>query len=181
MCVQNGRSRSCYFVPPICVEWNQNRLPKKPQSDVQSAGVEFTSRSAWPLALTAALATLRSGSMRVLVSDFLFAHDARELVRPLSGRGGGLVLVQVLGAADARPESGAAQRLVDSESDASRDLVLDRRAVARYLERLERLTSGLHDECRRAGGRFVRTVAGTPLADVARDLTRAGVLDLDGG
>lgn len=146
----------------------------------EASGVEFASRTAWPPTLTAALATLRAGSMRVLVSDFLFAHDARELVRPLAARGAGLALVQVLGAGDAHPEAGSALRLVDSESGASRDLVLDPRTVARYRERLERLTSGLHEESRRAGGRFVRVDTGQSPAEVARELTRAGVLDIDG-
>lgn len=146
----------------------------------EAAGVEFESRTAWPPALAAALATLRSGSMRVLVSDFLFAHDARELVRPLAARGGGLALVQVLGTGDARPEAGSALRLVDAESDAAHDLVLDRRTVERYLERLARLTDGLEEECRRAGARFVRVEAGTPLDAAARSLARAGILDLDG-
>lgn len=146
----------------------------------EGAGVEFASRVPWPPALASAVATLRAGSMRVLVSDFLFPHDARELVRPIAARGAGLALVQVLGVADVRPEAGAALRIVDSETDTSRDLVLDRRTVATYLERLERLTRGLDEECRRAGARYLRLEAGTPLAEVARALARAGILDLDG-
>jgi len=146
---------------------------------LDESGVEFTSRSAWPPALTVALSTLRAGSMRVLVSDFLFPHDAGQLVRPLVARGGGLALVQVLGASDADPEAGAALRLVDSENDASRDLVLDARAVRRYRERLGRLSEGLSEECRRAGARFVRLEAGMPLPAAARALTMAGVLELD--
>lgn len=146
----------------------------------EEAGVEFEARTPWPPALSAAIATLRSGSMRVLVSDFLFPHDPGELVRTLAVRGGGLVLVQVLATGDAHPEAGLALRLLDAESNASRDLVLDRRAVERYLERLERLTRGLHEECRRAGARFVRVEAGTALASVARTLAQAGILDLDG-
>jgi uncharacterized protein (DUF58 family) len=146
---------------------------------LEDSGVEFTSRSAWPTALTAALATLRAGSMRVLVSDFLFPHDAGQLVRPLAARGGGLALVQVLGAGDSDPEIGAALRLVDSENDTSRDLVLDVRSVRRYRERLGRLSEGLSEECRRAGARFVRLQAGTELAAAARALTLAGVLELD--
>jgi uncharacterized protein (DUF58 family) len=144
----------------------------------EGAGIEFEARTAWPGALTAAIAMLRAGSMRILVSDFLFAHDARELVRPLAARGGGLALVQVLGAGDVDPEAGAALRLVDSESDVARDLVLDRRAVERYRERLERLTRGLQEECRRAGARFVRVDVGTPLDEVTRALLHAGILDL---
>lgn len=150
----------------------------EPQRFEQS-GVDYTARSAWPAALSSALATLRAGSMRVLVSDFLFPHDARELVRPLAARGGGLALVQVLGAADARPETGVAVRLVDSETDAARELVVDARVAARYAERLARLCAGLTEECRRAGARYARLEAGTPLADVARTLALAGVLDLD--
>lgn len=146
----------------------------------ESAGVEYASRASWPPALSVALATLRAGSMRVLVSDFLFPHDAAAIVRPLAARGGGLALVQVLGADDLAPPVGAALRLVDSETDGSRDLVLDGRTVARYRERLERLTSGLHEECRRAGARFVRLDAAQPVAESARALLAAGILELDG-
>jgi uncharacterized protein (DUF58 family) len=146
-------------------------------SRFEGAGLDFEARTAWPGALTAAIAMLRAGSMRILVSDFLFAHDARELVRPLAARGGGLALVQVLGLGDVAPEAGPALRLVDSESDAARDLVLDRRAVERYRDRLERLTRGLQEECRRAGARFVRVEAGTPLEEVTRALLDAGILD----
>jgi uncharacterized protein (DUF58 family) len=146
---------------------------------LEESGVEFTSRSAWPTALTAALATLRAGSMRVLVSDFLFPHDAAQIVRPLAARGGGLALVQVLGAGDAEPEVGAALRLVDSEDDASKDLMLDGRSVRRYRERLGRLSEALSEECRRAGARFVRLQADGDLAAAARALTVGGVMELD--
>ncbi len=144
-----------------------------------AAGLEFVSRTPWPPALTAVLATLRAGSMRVLVSDFLFPHDARELIRPVAARGGGLALVQVLGTGDARPEVGAALRLVDAESDLAQDLVLDRRTTERYAERLERLTRGLHEECRRAGARFVRIEASSTLPEAARALLEAGILEIE--
>ncbi|MBL8861430.1 MAG: DUF58 domain-containing protein [Planctomycetes bacterium] len=146
----------------------------------QGAGVEFGSRSAWPAALQAATVRLRAGALRVLVSDFLFPHDAAQLVRPLAARGGGLVLIQVLGASDVDPVGGEAVRLVDAESEVARDLVLDRRALERYRQRLARLTAGLQVECQRAGARFVRAVAGTSLPAAARALAESGVLELDG-
>jgi uncharacterized protein (DUF58 family) len=145
----------------------------------EDAGTTFEARTAWPAALDAALAALRAGSMRVLVSDFLFPHDPAALVRPLAARGRGLALVQVLGERDARPRAGAALRLVDAESGAERDVVLDRRTVERYLERLARLSAGLEEECRRAGARWVRLESGAALPAVARALAAAGILDLD--
>jgi len=145
----------------------------------ETTGVEFTSRTAWPAALAAATAALRSGSMRVLVSDFLFAHDAFEIVRPLAARGGGLALVQILGDFDVAPEVGAAVRVVDSETDATRDLVLDARTVERYRARLGRLTSALDEECRRAGARFVRLESKAGIGAAARAMSTIGMLELE--
>ena len=76
---------------------------------LSEAGLEFEARSPWPAALEAALALLRQGSMRILISDFLFPHDAAALVRPLAARGRGLALIQVLGAQDVEPAGGAAR------------------------------------------------------------------------
>ncbi len=150
-------------------------------SRFETAGVEFTSRTAWPVALAATTALLRSGSMRVLVSDFLFAHDAAEIVRPLAARGGGLALVQVLGDFDVAPEIGAAVRIVDSETDAMRDLVLDGRTVERYRRRLDRLTRALDEECRRSGARFVRLESKAGIGVAARALSAALMLELERG
>lgn len=170
-------ARGAGFQSILALAGDRPELADAAQFD--AAGFEFEARTPWPPALTAALSTLRAGSMRVLVSDFLFPHDARELIRPVAARGGGLAVVQVLGASDVHPEVGAALRLTDAETDVTHDLVLDARAVERYLERLERLTRGLHEECRRAGARFVRLEATSTLPEVSRALLAAGILELD--
>lgn len=172
-------ARGAGFQSILALAGDRPELADAAQFD--AAGFEFEARTPWPPALTAALSTLRAGSMRVLVSDFLFPHDARELIRPVAARGGGLAVVQVLGASDVRPEVGAALRLTDAETDVTHDLVLDARAVERYLERLERLTRGLHEECRRAGARFVRLETSSTLPEVSRALLAAGILELDAG
>jgi uncharacterized protein (DUF58 family) len=142
------------------------------------AGLEYEARSPWPAALEAALALLRQGSMRILISDFLFPHDAAALVRPLAARGRGLALIQVLGAEDVEPPGGAA-RLTDSESGALREQVVDAAVLRRYRERLARLCAGLEQECRRAGARHVRLVAPLPPAGAARALGLLGLLEPD--
>lgn len=118
-------------------------------------GLEFSGTNAWPASLTPALELLRPGSMRILVSDFLFPHDAAALVRPIAARSGGLALVQVLGGEDLEPPRGAALRLTDVENGATRDLVLDRLAVEGYQKRLACLNDELHAEARRAGSIYV--------------------------
>jgi hypothetical protein len=140
-------------------------------------GAGFEGRSPWSASLSASLSCLRTGSMRVLVSDFLFPHEAGQLVRPLRVGVGGFALVQVLGRADREPPMGEALRLADAETDGVLDLVLDRRSCERYRERLSRLSDGLEAECRRGGGSFVAVDAGSELERVCRDrLVPAGVL-----
>ena len=143
----------------------------------EATGAEFEGREPWTACLSSALGSLRRGSMRVLVSDFLFPHDASALVRPIAAQGGGLALIQILGRTDSAPEVGAALRLTDVESGATQDLVLDRRSVERYQARLSRLTDALEGECRRAGARFVSCGPDLDLGTACRThLAPAGIL-----
>ncbi len=141
-------------------------------------GFDFTGRS--PLGDTFAQAgrLLRPGTTRVLVSDFLSPHEPRLLVSRLAAGAGACALVQVLSAFDVNPAAGEALRLVDAESDASLNLVLDERTVAAYRQRLERWTAGLSEEARRVGGRMVTLEATATLEDAARGpLCARGVLE----
>jgi hypothetical protein len=131
-------------------------------------GVEFTGTSTWPVSLPPALAVLRPGSMRVLVGDCLFPHEPSALIRPIASRSGGLALLQLLSAEDSNPPIGGARRLTDSETGATRDLVIDARSAARYRERLARLQTGLEAECRRSGARFATLAVESALDDLCR-------------
>ena len=127
--------------------------------------------------LPEALGHLRRGALRFCVSDFLFPADAGATLRPLARESGGLALIQVLGAADERPEVGEALRLRDVETGGSLDLVLDRRAVDGYLARLRVHRDAYAQEARRVGAPFV-TVSVREGLRAACDgpLIRAGVL-----
>jgi hypothetical protein len=141
-------------------------------------GSAFEGRSPWSACLPVALSLLRAGSMRVLIGDFLFPHEAPALVRPLRSGAGGFALVQVLGSHDLEPRAGEALRLSDAETDGVLDLVLDRRSVARYQERLRRLTDALETECRRGGGRFVTIDSRASLEETCRArLVPGGILE----
>jgi uncharacterized protein (DUF58 family) len=139
-------------------------------------GAGFEARVPGIGALESASGELRHGSLRIVVSDFLFPHDPAALVRPLALRGS-VVLVQVLARADREPPVGAPVRLVDAETGEHEDLVLDPRTVERYRERVKRLADGLATECRRTAARFATLTAGEDLDRACREtLVPAGVL-----
>lgn len=139
-----------------------------PLEKFDAAGSDFAEAGALAGALAEAGSGLvRSGSLRILVSDFLSPFDASALVRPLAARAGALACVRVLSREDAAPVAGEALRLRDAESGETLDLVVDERAVALYRERLARLTDALATECRRAGATFATLVAGDEQLDAA--------------
>jgi hypothetical protein len=119
----------------------------------------------------------RRRSLRVVVSDFLFPHDADVLVSRLARDSALLVLVQLTLAEEAEPVAEGGRRLVDVEGRGERDLVIDDDAIRDYRARFSRLRRGLSGAARRVGGRFAHVVAGTPVRDVARGLAAAGVLE----
>jgi uncharacterized protein (DUF58 family) len=120
---------------------------------------------------------LRRRSVRVVVSDFLFPHDADLLIGRLARDGASLALVQFTLADEADPAAEGGRRLLDVEGHGEFDLVLDEKTVANYRDRFGRLRLGLARASRRAGAAFAHIVAGTPLRQVVRTLTSAGLLE----
>jgi uncharacterized protein (DUF58 family) len=120
---------------------------------------------------------LKRQAVRIVVSDFLFPHDPDSLVRRLSRESGVLWLVQLLNAWEAAPSPSEGRRLIDVETAGEVDLLLDRKTVAGYRERLGRVQEGLRRSCRRAHGRFVTLIADQGLQSLCRnDLCAAGLL-----
>ena len=128
-------------------------------------------------ALEEAHLPFRRRSLRVVVSDFLFPHDADALVSRLARDSALLALVQLTLREEAEPIAEDGCRLVDVEGRGELDLVIDEAAVRDYRARFNRLRLGLSGAARRVGARFAHVVAGTPVRDVARGLAAAGVLE----
>lgn len=122
---------------------------------------------------------LKKQAVRIVVSDFLFLHDPGLLVRRLAADASALWLVQVLSGWEAAPTPLGGRRLSDIETAGETDLVLDRRAIESYLERLTALQQDLLRNCRRAHATFVSLVADRGLPALCRDdLCAAGLLRL---
>lgn len=120
---------------------------------------------------------LRRRSLRVVVSDFLFPHDAEMLVRRLARDGASLALVQITSKDEAEPEIEGGRRLVDAEGHGELDVTIDAQAVQAYRARFARLRLGLSRAARRAGAQFAHVIAGTPLREAGKALAAAGVLE----
>ena len=158
------------------------RLADEPQliplERFEAEGLELTDRTPLGHALAACTPLLRPGTVRILVSDLLSPADAGGSVRDLAVRSGGLAIVQLLGPGDARPAVGEALRLVDAEDGSVLDLVLDRRTVDAYRQRLTRLQGAWSEAARRRGGTFASLVADESLEAAARGpLLQAGLLE----
>jgi uncharacterized protein (DUF58 family) len=120
---------------------------------------------------------LRRRSLRVVVSDFLFPHDADVLVSRLARDGASLALLQLTLPEEADPVAEGGRRMLDVEGHGEFDLVIDDKAVHDYRERFGRLRLGLVRAARRAGASFSHVLAGTPLRQTAKTLATAGVLE----
>ena len=148
-----------------------------PVDALLSDGLVFDGRTPLVALLPAVMARLRPGAALVVVSDFLFPHDPAALVRGLGARAGRLGMVQVLGECDSVTDVTGMLQLIDVETGEARVLSLDAAARARYQARLDRLTAGLGEECRRLGAPFAVVQAEVGLATACRDaLVPAGLL-----
>lgn len=120
---------------------------------------------------------LRRRSLRVVISDFLFPHDADVIVNRLARDGASLTLVQLTLREEAEPAMEGGYRFIDVEGNGELDLVVDGKAAGDYRARFNRLRLGLSRASRRTGARFVHLTAGASLRETARSLAAAGALE----
>jgi hypothetical protein len=119
----------------------------------------------------------RRRSVRIIVSDFLFPHDADALVSRLARESAWLALIQLTSADEVEPPAEGGRRLVDVEGHGELDVVIDAALIRDYRERFSRLRLGLSRAARRVGAPFAHVVAGTPVREVAKALAVAGVVE----
>ena len=120
---------------------------------------------------------LRRSGARVLITDGLWSEDPSSLVHTLIGGSTRMLCLQLLDPWELAPTVGSALTLVDCESDARAELLLDARTVAGYRERLQRLCDGLRTLVTGGGGMHVLLAADTMAVMCERDLMPAGVVE----
>ena len=120
---------------------------------------------------------LKPQSARILISDFLFPHDARTLIQRLASGSSLFWVIQILTEFEANPSTLGGRRLTDVETGQQADLRINAVTIKNYLERLHRLQESIRGEVVRCGGVFVSLVAEQGLTALCQhDLCRAGIL-----
>ena len=123
------------------------------------------------------LVPLRPRSLRLWISDFLFANDPAPLIRRFSAGAAHIYVLQLLDPWEMDPQPEGALSLVDAEAGVRLDIHLDERAVTSYKERLGRLRESVRRATHAAGGTYSCVVADTP-AKMFRDaLLMQGVIE----
>jgi uncharacterized protein (DUF58 family) len=164
---------------PLLVPLDDNRPSRTlgVESLEHLAELPFTAQATLVDLLDDHAVPLKRQAVRIVVSDFLFPHDPDALIRRLASEASALWIVQLLNSWEAEPDVGEGRRLIDVETAGEVDLMLDRKTVARYRERLARLQDGLRRSCRRAQARCVTLIAERGLASLCRnELCTAGLL-----
>ena len=129
----------------------------------------FTATSSLPDLLARSSVPLKPQSVRIVVSDFLFPHDPDPLLRRLAAGAGALWIVQLLSAWEADPSELGGRRLIDIELGGQTDLLVNRKSIMAYRQRLLRLQEGLARSCRRVHARYVSLVADRGLETLCRE------------
>lgn len=133
--------------------------------------------AAIPDLLAEGLLPLRPQSVRIVISDFLFPHDPATVIRRLAAGAGVLWIVQLLSDWEADPTEQGGRKLIDVETNAAADLLVNRKAIGAYKSRLIRLQESLLRECRRVHAPAVVLIANRGLARLCQDdLSVAGML-----
>lgn len=133
------------------------------------AALPFAAVSTLPELLAESLVPLKPQSVRIVISDFLFPHDPDPLLRRLAAGAGALWIIQLLGAWEADPTELGGRRLIDIEAGVQTDLLINRKAIEAYKQRLARLQEGLGRACRRVHARHTVLVAERGLESLCRN------------
>lgn len=126
---------------------------------------------------TAPAVPLRTGSVRVLVTDALWTSDPTPLLHHLMAGATRFFCLQLLDPWELEPTADGAITLVDCESGARAEVQLDARTIAGYRQRLQRLIEGMRTTVVGNGGTFTVVRADSLAAMCARDLLPAAVLE----
>ncbi|MGB0951840.1 MAG: DUF58 domain-containing protein [Planctomycetota bacterium] len=150
-------------------------LPTDALRQAKEVDLPFTGNA--PLDALPLATLLRAGTIRILLSDFLFPCDASAFLKKIGARASSLILLQVLDPEEWEPTSTGALRMEDVETESWRDLTVDANTIRRYRQRLTRHCDALEAETRRIGGHYLRILAGRPLTEtVMQTLVPSGLV-----
>ena len=133
-------------------------------ADVWDLDVTFSAVDSFVQLLSKQHLFLRRHGLRAVVSDFLAEEGVGTMLRHLGAGAQRLFLMQVLSTWETKPAVGESLRLIDAETEASLDLVMDEDTVSQYRQRLDRLRQDLVETATTIGGDVMAVDCGMSLA-----------------
>jgi uncharacterized protein (DUF58 family) len=168
----SGYSHNAWLTRELCAPVaNGNNRPSIWQ------GVDFDFRGNPADALSRTPPKFRPLGIRVFISDLLWLGEPSNLLQRLAQGAASVIIVQVIGAADADPPERGRLRLVDSETDQQREIFIDDGVIERYRQALARHQQNWNRACTRTGAVMINLIAEEIVADWNLEaLVKAGVL-----
>jgi hypothetical protein len=120
-------------------------------------------------AIVRGAAMLRPFSLRIFLSDLLWPSDPVPLLHAISGGASAAIVLEVVAAADERPDVRGDVKLIDIESNEEHDLVIDDAALATFRDALLRHRQLWDDAARDSRVMLLRCVAEEVGADLMFD------------
>jgi uncharacterized protein (DUF58 family) len=121
----------------------------------------------------------RRQGIRILVSDLLWLGDPLVTLQYMARDSSAVIVVQVLARSDADPPQRGNIRLVDSETEQTREIFVDAGALQRYKEALGRHSENWQLACRQAGAIMTTIVAEATIGDwKLEELVARGILNV---
>lgn len=135
-------------------------------------GIRFDRSDAWQ-----PLVPLRRGAMVLVISDLLWPEDPRPRLRRLTRGASHCFLVQLLDPWELAPSEDGGRTLLDCESGARVDIVLDREVVGAYRRRLARLCDAAREATREIAGSYACVAADDPARMFQDQLSAQGIIE----
>jgi hypothetical protein len=107
----------------------------------------------------------RPRGVRVLLSDLLWLGEPRLALRSLTEGASAAAVIQLLAESDVQPPEEGMLRLIDAETEQTREIYVDAAIARRYREGLIRHQQNWHEACRASGAIFTTLIAETLLRE----------------
>jgi hypothetical protein len=122
-------------------------------------GLNFDHNGSCSDSLRRAMPNLRPRSIRIFISDLMWAGEPGAVLSMLSDQSSAVFVLQVLGEREVNPPQSGNIRLLDTESNDYLDLHLDTIAVKRYQANLSRHQTNWNRTCTQTGAMMRTLVA----------------------
>lgn len=121
----------------------------------QWQGIEFAGNPDFSRAIGAEAGKLYHHGIRIVVSDLLWPLEPKHFLQRLCASAAAVILIQILGRVDLRPEEYGNVRLCDSETGYSEELYVDATATRKYKDALTRHQDNWYRVSRESGVEFI--------------------------